>query len=97
MQPALHMSMDVVYIFAPNKTSGGRYHNVTTCHTHVALRMYTRVTAAVATHLCRVTAHRNAVRSSQTEVGEFQFSVLEMIKSRSIDWDRLWSSWDLLC
>lgn len=30
MHPALHMSMDVVYNFAPKRTSGGRYHNVTT-------------------------------------------------------------------
>ena len=30
MHPADHMSMLVVYSLAPNKTSGGRYHNVTT-------------------------------------------------------------------
>jgi hypothetical protein len=30
MQPADHMSIEVVYSLAPNKTSGGRYHNVTT-------------------------------------------------------------------
>lgn len=30
MHPALHMSIDVVYNFAPNKTSGGLYHRVTT-------------------------------------------------------------------
>ena len=31
MQPADQISIDVVYNFAPIKTSGGRYHNVTTC------------------------------------------------------------------
>lgn len=30
MQPADHMSMDVEYSLAPNSTSGGRYHSVTT-------------------------------------------------------------------
>lgn len=30
MQPADHMSMDVEYSLAPKRTSGGRYHSVTT-------------------------------------------------------------------
>lgn len=30
MQPADHISIEVVYSLAPNNTSGGRYHNVTT-------------------------------------------------------------------
>ena len=30
IHPADHMSMDVEYILAPNNTSGGRYHSVTT-------------------------------------------------------------------
>jgi hypothetical protein len=30
MHPADHMSMLVVYNLAPNNTSGGRYHSVTT-------------------------------------------------------------------
>lgn len=30
MQPADHMSIEVEYILAPNRTSGGRYHKVTT-------------------------------------------------------------------
>lgn len=30
IQPADHMSMDVEYSLAPKRTSGGRYHSVTT-------------------------------------------------------------------
>lgn len=30
MHPALHISIDVVYNFAPNRTSGGLYQSVTT-------------------------------------------------------------------
>ena len=31
MHPADHMSMEVEYILAPKRTSGGLYHSVTTC------------------------------------------------------------------
>ena len=31
MQPADQVSIEVEYILAPNNTSGGLYHNVTTC------------------------------------------------------------------
>ena len=32
IHPADHMSIEVVYTCAPIRTSGGRYHNVTTCN-----------------------------------------------------------------
>ena len=73
MQPQDHTSMDVLYVREPRRTSGARYHRVTT-RGDVRQSSRAEILSSVA-HLVRESVHRDTKRPRQTEVTQLELAL----------------------